>query len=161
MGRVGLANVRRDIAEDLGHVSIFTNVFAPSVSNYHAGMQGIMDGTGRCHIHAGWLNYGLFHVADSWFLQLRKIQCPELYYVMNHLLLQAIDLGEVCDIFVCQKRLGWLEELDNNIIKNNIQNHILMVQAWLHRASTGELGDGEILGGFGGRLIFFNCSNFG
>ncbi len=120
MGRVGLVNMRRDIVEDLGHVSIFTNVFAPGVSNYHAGVQGIMDGTGRCHVHARWLNCGLFRVAESRFSQLRKIQCPEPYYVMNHLLVQAIDLGEVYDIFVHQKRLGGLEELNNNIVKNNI-----------------------------------------
>jgi hypothetical protein len=161
VGRVGLVNVRRDIAEDLGHVSIFTDVFAPGVSNYHAGVQGIMDGTGCCHVHAGWLNCGLFHVANSWFSQLRKIQCPEPYYIMNHLLVQAIDLREVCDIFVRQKRLGGLEELDNNIVENNIRNHILMVQAWLHQASTDELGDGGIVGGFGSRLNFFSRSNFG
>jgi hypothetical protein len=79
---------------------------------------------------------------------------------MNHLLVQAIDLREVCDIFVRQKRLGGLEELDNNIVKNNIQNHILMVQAWLHQASMDELGDGGIVGGLGNRLTFFNPSNF-
>jgi hypothetical protein len=74
---------------------------------------------------------------------------------MNHLLVQAIDLGEVCDIFVHQKQLRGLEELDNNIVKNNIRNHILMVQAWLNRASTDKLGDGGIVGGFGSRLTFF------
>ncbi len=161
MGCVGLVNVRRDIAEDLGHVSIFTYIFAPGISNYHAGVQSIRDGAGPCHVHAGWLNCSLFCIADSWFSQLRKIQCPEPYYVMNHLLVQAIDLGEVCDVFVCQKRLGGLAELDNNIAQNNIRNHILMVQAWLHRASTDELGDGGIVGGFGSRLTFFNRSNFG
>jgi hypothetical protein len=107
-----------------------------------------MVGTGSCHDHSGRLDCGLLRLADSWFLQFRKIQSLEFNKVVDHLSVQVIDHGEVCNIFICQKRLGGLEELNNHIIETQIQDPILMIQAWLHHAFVDDLGDGRIVDGF-------------
>ncbi len=118
-----------------------------------------MDGTGSCHDHSGRLDCGLLHVVDSSFLQFRKIQRLEFDKVVDHLLVQVIDLEEVCNIFIHQKRLKELEELHNHIIETQIQDLILMIQARLHQAFVDELGDGRIVDGIDSWLTFFDGSN--
>jgi hypothetical protein len=78
---------------------------------------------------------------------------------MDHFLIQGIDLGKVCDIFIPQKRLRGLEYLHNYIVETLIQNHILMIQTGLHQASADELGDGRIVDGLGSWLNFFDGSD--
>ena len=78
---------------------------------------------------------------------------------MDHFLIEEIDLGKVCNIFIPQKRLRGLEYLHNYIVEAQIRNHILMIQTRLHRASTDELGDGGIVDGLGSWLTFFDGSD--
>jgi hypothetical protein len=76
--------------------------------------------------------------------------------VTDHFLVQRIDFGEVYDIFICQKRLGRLEALNNYVIELQILDLILMIQAWFHQASADELQNGGIVCRFGSWLTFFN-----
>ena len=78
---------------------------------------------------------------------------------MDHVSIQGIDLGKVCNIFIPQKRLRGLEYLHNYIVETQIRNHILMIQTWLHRASADKLGDGRIVDELGSWLTFFGGSD--
>ena len=54
-------------------------------------------------------------------------------------LAQRIDFGEVHDVFICQKVLRRLEELDNYVIERQVLDPILVIRARLHYATANEL----------------------
>ena len=124
------------------------------------GARSKMDSTGGCHFHSGRLDLSLFHVAKSWFSQWTEIQHFWFGGIANHFSVQRIDFGEVHNIFIHQKWLGRLEELNNYVIKLQILDPILMIWAWFHRATAKESQDGRVGCRCSSWLTFLNMVTF-
>ena len=90
MSSISFIDERRDVAQDLSYVSVFTNILALEVSDYHPGMQGIMDGACSCHVHSNWIYFSLLCISNSWFFQPSKIYHSQIGDVVGHLSIQGI-----------------------------------------------------------------------
>ena len=90
MSSISFIDERCDVAQDLIYVPVFTNILALEVSDYHPGMQGIVDGTCSCHVHSNWINFSLLCISDSRFSQPSKIYHSQIGDVVGHLLIQGI-----------------------------------------------------------------------
>ena len=90
MSNISFIDERGDVAQDLSYVSAFTNILTLEVSDYHPGMQGIMDGTCSCHVRSNWINFSLLCISNSWFFQPSEIYHSQIGDVVGHLSIQGI-----------------------------------------------------------------------
>ena len=111
MWAVSISSTWGNVIQDLEDVPISTNVLALDVPDYHSRVQGVMNGTGSCHVYSGRLDLCWFRIDKSWFLQCTEIQLIQFSDVTDHFSVERIDFGEVRDIFIRQNDLEDLRSL--------------------------------------------------
>ena len=113
-----------------------------------------MNHCSRRHVYSVLLDGLLVGVINARLKERGEIQVSQGLNIAGHFVEKVVHRRKAFDVVGRQEPFRLSQEDDDNILKNQAFNSILMVQARLHFAITNKLGDGWIVDGFVGRLTF-------